>query len=298
MPTCNQKQFPSFVVWDIDLLMDIQILPSNEIDQLKWNSCVHYATHPSFSGYTWYLDAYSKDWVGLVEGDYESVMPIFFQKDWLGRTVYKQPCHIAPTGPFSIHILSRPRILAFLRAMPPKVKDALLPWEGQIGLADVKHQEDVRYLLHLYGEYTELEKAFTWKADAPYREWSMIQLQPEALVEFWKKNSPHYREKEKDYHRYLRMMYQAMHRGLGFMTGIGREDDQLEAAAFFILSGGVLYRLLSAAVSGKTGFEATRAMIDLLIQTHAGRPLILDLNNDPQAASFGATKLQYTRVNN
>ncbi|MCF8237465.1 MAG: hypothetical protein K9I85_04870 [Saprospiraceae bacterium] len=278
--------------------MDIQLLPASEIDQLKWNSCVHYATHPSFSGYTWYLNAYSKDWVGLVEGDYESVMPLFFQKDWLGRTVYNQPRHIAPTGPFSIHVISRPRILSFLKSMPDRVQDALLPWEGQIGLPEITDIQEERYLLHLYGPYTDLEKAFTWKEDAPYIEWSMIQLQPEAMVDFWKENTPRYRQKGKDYHRYLRIMYQAMHRGLGFMTGIGRDTDQLEAAAFFISSGGVLYRLLSASLPGSKGMEANRAMIDLMIQTHAGRPLILDLKNDPQAASFGATRLQYTRVSN
>ncbi len=278
--------------------MDIQLLPASKIDQLKWNSCVHYATHPSFSGYTWYLNAYSKDWVGLVEGDYETVMPLFFQRDWLGRTIYQQPGHIAPTGPFSIHVMSRPRILSFLKAMPARVKNVLLPWEGQIGLSGIRDQVEERYLLHLYGGYTELEKEFTWKADAPAREWNMIQLKPEDLVDFWNKNTSWYQEKGKDFHRYLRIMYQAMHRGLGFMTGIGREADQLEAAAFFISSGGVLYRLFSAAIAGSAGQVANRAMIDLLIQTHAGRPLILDLNRDPQAASFGATRLQYTRISN
>lgn len=293
--TRNNSRLLGFVIHPI---MDIQILNPSDIDQLKWNSCVHYATHPSFSGYTWFLNAYSKDWIGLVEGEYETVMPLFVQRDWLGREVYNQPYHIAPTGPFSIHVMSRPRLLGFLKAMPARVKNALLPWEGQIGLAGFRHHQVERDLLHLYAGYSELEKAFTWKEGAPFLEWNMVQVQPERMVVFWKENTSWYRQRDQDYHRYLRIMYQAMHRGLGFMTGLGREPDRLEAAGFFIATGGVLYRLVSAALPGNDGLVANRAMIDLLIQTHAGRPLMLDLNKDPLAASFGATRLQYTLVSN
>lgn len=276
--------------------MDIQILPATEIDQLKWDSCVHYATHPSFTGYTWYLNAWDKDWIGMVEGDYESVMPLFRQKDWLGRTIYRQPGHIGPTGPFSIHVMSRPRILAFLKAAPGRLQHVLLPWEGQVGLPGVSASPLKRDLLQLYEPYAQLKSGFSWLKDAGQKDWAMIQLTPESIASFWQKHEPSYRGKDKDVHRYHRIMYQALHRGHGFLSGIGSTADQLEAAAFFITTGGILYRLFSASVPGQRGEEARRAMYDLLIQTHAGRPWMLDFNGDALARSFGATRMHYTRI--
>lgn len=276
--------------------MDIQILPAADIDQLKWDSCVHYATHPSFTGYTWYLNAWDKDWIGLVEGDYESVMPLFRQKDWLGRTIYQQPSHIGPTGPFSIHVMSRPRILAFLKVAPDRLKDVLLPWEGQVGLPGITASPLRRDLLQLYEPYGQLKSGFTWMEDAREMDWTMIQLTPESAADFWKKRTTSYRGKDKDVHRLHRVMYQAMHRGYGFLTGIGTTAQQLEAAAFFITTGGLIYRLFSASVPGRKGDIARRAMYDLLIQTHAGRPLMLDFNGDDLAPAFGATRMHYTRI--
>ena len=50
--------------------MDIRLVPQEEIDKTKWNSCVHYAANGKIFGYKWYLDNVAIDWVGLVVLDY------------------------------------------------------------------------------------------------------------------------------------------------------------------------------------------------------------------------------------
>lgn len=276
--------------------MDIRLIPSSEIDRLKWDSCVHYATQPAFSGYTWYLNAVSKDWVGLVEGDYESVLPLFVGKDWLSRTVHGQPHHLAPNGPFSIHVMGRPRMLEFLRALPVRSRNVLLAWEGQTGLAGVRTETVERFLLPLYDPAEDLLA----RIDLPSRgvSYRYGSPTPEKLSAFWLQHTPFHRQRDKDRYRYLRIMYQVLHRGQGFASSVESEAGQPLAMAFFVSSHNYLFRLLSASVKGDSGKDALRALYSGLIETNAGRPFVMDFNGDPMGGSFGATRLNYTLAAN
>ena len=277
--------------------MAFRVIPSDEIDRLKWDSCVHYATQPAFSGYTWYLNAVSRDWVGLVEGDYETVMPLFHGKDWLTRPVHVQPHHLAPNGPFSIHVMGRPRMLDLLRALPVRSRNVLLAWEGQTGVEGVRAETVERFLLPLYDPIEDLLS----RIDPPARSGQSYRYgspTPEKLSDFWMAHAGSYRAKDKDRFRYLRIMYQVLHRGQGFSTSVESEAGEPLAMAFFVSSHNYLFRLFSAAVKGERGLDALRALYVGLIETNAGRPVVLDFNGDPIGRSLGATRLHYTLANN
>lgn len=277
--------------------MAFRIIPSQEIDRLKWDSCVHYATQPAFSGYTWYLNAVSRDWVGLVEGDYETVMPLFHGKDWLARPIHAQHHHLAPNGPFSIHVMGRPRMLELLRALPPRSRNVLLAWEGQTGLEAVRAEPVERFLLPLYDPAEELLS----RLDPPLRTGVSYRYgspTPETLSAFWLTNTRYYRSRDKDRYRYLRIMYQVLHRGQGFSSSVESEAGEPLAMAFFVSSHNYLFRLFSSAVKGEKGREALRALYAGLIETNAGRPVVLDFNGDALGSDFGATRLQYTLAAN
>ena len=55
------------------------------------NSCVHYAEKGNPFGYLWFLDNISKDWFGIIEDDYHSVMPVFLETNFWGNTIFKSP---------------------------------------------------------------------------------------------------------------------------------------------------------------------------------------------------------------
>lgn len=278
--------------------MEVNLIAAADIDRLKWDSCVHYATQPSFAGYTWYLNAVSRDWVGLVEGDYETVLPLFFDQDWLKRRRHRQPAHLAPSGPYSQHVLSRPRVLALLKSLPPRTCDLLLAWEGQVGLEGLHSAAEGRWLLQLYEPYETLAAGFRPSSASPAREWHYGNPTPEQLTTFWKTHSASYRGREQDLHRYHRIMYQAMHRGQMLTTSLGDSPEEPLAMACFITSHGYLFRLLSVARRGPLGENALQALYQGMIETYAGRPLVLDFNGDPCGEAFGATRLQYTRLSN
>ena len=102
--------------------MDIRLVKQEDIDKVKWNSCVHYANNGNIFGYKWYLDHVAKDWDGLVEGDYESVFPLVWRKGlWGGRVLY-QPDLMRELGIYTINAPSSKRIKTFLAAIPSEYK--------------------------------------------------------------------------------------------------------------------------------------------------------------------------------
>ncbi|QEC68818.1 hypothetical protein FRZ67_16440 [Panacibacter ginsenosidivorans] len=54
----------------------INIIPSHNIDQQKWNSCIQNSSSPMIYAYTYYLDHMADNWTGIVINNYEAVMPI------------------------------------------------------------------------------------------------------------------------------------------------------------------------------------------------------------------------------
>ena len=99
----------------------IRFIAHQDIDKVKWNSCVHYATNNNIFGYWWYLRNTAKEWDALVEGDYESVLPLISKPSANVGSLYL-PELIREAGIYSIHLLSHARVNAFLEAIPALIK--------------------------------------------------------------------------------------------------------------------------------------------------------------------------------
>ena len=70
--------------------MDTKVLKRDEIDDQKWDSCVHFAPNGNIFSYTWYLDCIYDNWHGIVESGYTSVMPIFVKKkEFSNKNIFK-----------------------------------------------------------------------------------------------------------------------------------------------------------------------------------------------------------------
>jgi len=101
-------------------------------------------------------------------------------------------------------------------------------------------------------------------------------LKPEKVVDFYKAHSKNY--KKENYFAYLRIMYNAMHRGWGFANGISDNKGNLLAVNFFIYSHGKIMILLPAASKAGKAQGAAELLLSMLMQTHANKPVLLDFN--------------------
>lgn len=274
--------------------MEFKIIHQEDIDRQKWDTCVHYANQPFFSGYTWYLNAISRDWIGIVEGDYETVVPLFYQRDWLGRRTYYQPSAIAPSGPFSLHMMSSNRINNILEHLPKRTNNLLFAWEGQVNHPTAHIIEATRLLLPLYD--VSSPEIFRVRSNDTIPSLQYIQIKPEVLMDFRDSVDGLPERRTSSRHQLLRVMYQAMHRGILQLTGIGRDESTLCAAAAFISQHGYVVRLVSARTKDDLGAAGMQRLYSDCIEGLAGKRVVLDFNHDPFGAAFNATQLQYSVI--
>ncbi len=274
--------------------MQIRYVPHDEIDKVMWNSCVHYAINGNIFGYKWYLDNTAKEWDALVEGEYESVMPLIWNKNrWLGKSLYG-PALVRESGIYSIHVLSKKRVETFLEAIPKELSNGqIILNEGTNPVTDSKWNAQKRenYQLLLSDTYEviaskyapELQKALQTASEAGLIATSNVR--PEEIADLFKAEYSNSISNQQKYYAMLRVMYNTLHRGWGFSSSIKSPKGELLAANFFIYSHGKLLSLVPIVSSQGKESGALAQLFDLAIRTNADRPLILDFNS-PEDIDF------------
>ncbi len=69
----------------------MQLIPRDKIDIDKWNACVRKDAEASPYMYTFYLDSVCAQWSAVVFEDYESFMPVCWNKKWGIKYAYQPP---------------------------------------------------------------------------------------------------------------------------------------------------------------------------------------------------------------
>ena len=286
--------------------MQIRYLKAEEIDKTKWNSCVHYANNGNVFGYMWYLNNVAKNWDALVENDYESVLPLIWQPKILKTKAVYLPQLVRSTGIYSVNVLSKKRVNAFLNAIPKDfqnieiaLNDGILPSEE----LDFEIEKKENFQLLLNKDYESIALDYVPATNdlitqAAQLKWlSTSNLKPEVLADFYKKHTTETIDVNKKYHALQRIMYNAMHRGIGFASGIQNKKGETLAADFFIFSHGKLLSLLGTVSKEDQHAQAYLLLLDRMIQTNARRPVILDLNNHENwLKGLGAKPVSYFHI--
>ena len=99
--------------------MDLRYLYHGEIDYRKWENCIGRSVNLSVYSHTWFLDSLVSDWAGIVDGDYEAVMPVFFS----GNRMYL-PEFMVWTGIYSPVFLSQEKCRSFIEFAASRFKYA------------------------------------------------------------------------------------------------------------------------------------------------------------------------------
>ena len=284
-----------------DERMEIKYIKHEDIDKTKWNSCIHYANNGNIFGYKWFLDNTVQEWDALVEGDYESVMPLPFEMNFWGQKRLVQPAILRELGVFSIHSLSAKRIETFFEHIPKVFKNRTMRLNEQVKPPEnqaFKMQKRYNHQLLLVPTYDELANQFSRELllQLESTELSRLrptnQLKPERIAAFYKANTIVNAEQESYFHAIQRIMWNALHRGWGTASGVTNEQGDLLAVNFFIYSHGKVMSFCPAVSKEGHSQGAMAYLFNALLRSHAGRPMILDFNEQTPAlaAAFGAQK--------
>lgn len=293
--------------------MEVRLIKREDIDKLKWDSCVHYATNGNVYGYTWYLDNVSENWDGLVEGDYESVFPLIWNTKLMGIKQLYQPFLAQQTGIYSVHMLSQKRMTTFIEAIPSEYKKAVVHLNERNNIkktASFEISPRTNLILDLSKPYEELAENYSKNHKRNLKKARKFEvkingnIKPEKLMELYKQ----YQGvkiaafKEDSYHAAHRVIYNALHRGRGFMSGIQTKDGEWLAAAFFTISHGRITLLFPTTTPKGREQNTMHLLIDLIIQSNAGKPMTLDFEGSSVESiarfyqGFGAENKPYFQL--
>jgi len=80
----------------------IRLLLHNEIDFKLWDNCIEQSPNGMIYAYSWYLNKVAPGWQALVEGNYQTVMPLPVKKK-MGVTYVYQPFFVQQLGVFGMN---------------------------------------------------------------------------------------------------------------------------------------------------------------------------------------------------
>jgi hypothetical protein len=277
---------------------DIQFIPGDLIDEDKWDACVQQSPIPLWYGLSRSWKYLSRSWFGLVWGDYEAVMPFAYRKKWGIIPYIYQPPFIQQAGLYTRHHRQCPSIDAFLNALPHRFVRQHVHLNYHTPppqLPGIRCSKRVSYVLDLNRSYADIRQGFSKDAEKNLRKLERLpglryddhlpftQVQKVYQAAYGALN-PHLTERD---YRQLSLLSQGQ--TAIKMKNIGVYDGEvlLSAGCFIESMGRLTYTLGGPTPTGKT-YGATHALLNVVIEQHAGLPLEFDFEGSmiPNVAQF------------
>ena len=213
--------------------MNIRFVPFEEIDKNKWNGTIFYGHNGNIYGYYWYLKSVVREWDALIEGDYQSVMPIP-RENWSEF----QWSLLKDLGPYTINALSKNRVETFIQMWSKYAGNYNYSFNQKIpqNLLSVDKQKistHKKYFIDLSTSYEVLSKNFDQILlkdfpDIDADDCEILSLvKPEMILQNVKIS-------EEKKHILYRLFYNAFDRGAGWHTKIIYHKKNTFASLFFL----------------------------------------------------------------
>jgi hypothetical protein len=240
-------------------------VPFDEIEQNKWNGTVYYSPNGTAYGYYWYLKALWREWDAIVEDDYESVMPILPRRMSRGEDLL-----VPELGPYSVNALTPARVGEMLDLARQYSQDRLHPLSSRVkklpdnypskGVSTAWRLDTIDDIDVIRSSYDasvtdRLAQSNSYKIDSG--------IKPEKIVKVGKLSSVLQ-------NTLLRITYNAMHRGIGWSSGmLDQSTGEYQALSFFVSTNNKIFEIYAAELYNS---PARQRMLDLLIYNSAGKP--------------------------
>lgn len=292
----------------------IQLIHRKNINIQKWNRCIELATNGMPYAYHWYLDAVTgEQWEALVVNDYETVMPLPYNRKLIGLKQVYHPFFTQQLGVFSTKPIHLDVITSFFESIP----HSYVRFYSQVNFANPIENLDFGFQIEtrnnfilplnqpyetLYASFSKgikysIKKGIKWQH---HRE----QLDVETFISFFEKSEiPDMKKIMGQLKRILKPLLPAIEqRGIGYPVGLFSKEGHLLAALFLLKSHGRLIYLLSRSTQEGKKKRAMAFLIHSIIKEHAEMPYIFDFegSNIPSLieffTSFGAVNQTYWSV--
>jgi hypothetical protein len=291
------------------LIVEINYLTYQQIDKIKWDACIDKAGNGLIYGYSFYLDAMAKNWDALVLNDYETVMPLTWNKKYSIHYLY-QPPFTACLGIFG-NSLTAETVNEFLKAIPSKFKywDIYFNPGNLFKLKDFDLYQRMNYVLNLNNSYENLFDAFRKNIQRNIKKSEQFQLSINKniaiadVIGLAKEQANSFTSiADDDFSRFEKLFQLLYIKQKSTTYGVYTKEGQLMASAVFFFSHNrAYYIMVGNHPNGKT-LGASHALINAFIKDNAGEDIVLDFEGSdiPSLAffysSFGAVEEKYSAI--
>lgn len=142
----------------------IQLLKRNEIDTTQWDQLIFDSPDCRLYASSVFLDCMATDWMAMVYGDYEYVMPLPVRNKYKINYVF-QPAFCQQLGVFGKHSITQEVNDAMLDAVLKHFKYAELNMHSGYPASKYKFKLRKNYLLSLNDSFYALQKNFSRSAN-------------------------------------------------------------------------------------------------------------------------------------
>ncbi len=293
---------------------DIRYLDRNEIDIEKWDRCICNAPNGLIYARSFYLDSMAENWSALVEGDFQHVMPLTWNKKF-GFSYLYQPYFTKCLGVFGKNSVPF-EISSFLLAIP----ETYCYWDIDLNennfVSIEKNKSGINlfartnYFLSLKDDYVRLQLqykrlAIRMKKKAVENKLEILRGEdPSLIIKLYRK----------DYGYRHRSIKNNIYNKLLICLNIACQDKLAETYLAKSISGEILayyiilqdekfiYSLLGGSTSQGKKLGAFYLLTDAIIQDHAGSNKIFRFEGSDIPgvsffdALFGPEKISYQHM--
>jgi hypothetical protein len=255
------------------------LLSNNNIDIDRWNRLISNAPNARVYAESWYLDIVAPNWMGLVYGNYDYVMPIVKSKKFSVEYAF-QPLYCQQHGIFPP---ATPEISKkFIEYLKQKLRYFNLSLNSMNVSIEklIDYEIKKNYLLqlnktyeNLYSQYKSHTRRYLPKAIDACQ--VMSGINPVEYLKM-KKEFAGKSFSNNHYHALQLIVNKSIASGRGIIYGAYSKQNQLIAAAFFLKSGKRAIYLNSISLPEGKESRVMLAIVDRFITDHANSPVTLD----------------------
>jgi hypothetical protein len=268
--------------------MSIRLVTRQDIDDEKWDACIHRAANGLAYAKISFLDLMTDQWCAVILNDYQAVMPIPFRTKW-GITYVYQPAFIQQLG--LIGEFNPEQLQACVDVLKEQIRYGNLPlnfsnpMEGASAAAN--------YVLDLSKPYADIASQFTYylrrttkedkTADLLYKVSASYERTIHLYRDRYGQRFPHVHVQS--YNGLIKFAEQFPDQVL--LREAWRKDELL-SAILLLRDERRLYLLISINTPEGKKAEANRFLLNQLIREFSETPLLLDFEGSdiPGVAAY------------
>lgn len=290
-------------------ISDIRYLRNEQIDKSKWDRCLENSSNGLIYGYSFYLDAMSKNWDALVLNDYEAVMPLTWNKKYGIKYLY-QPFLTAQLGVFG-NRFNEEDVNHFIKSIPTSFRfiDISLNHNNNLNPSPNFSIQRNNYVLDLLASYEDLYHNYSENIQRNIKKAVQQgcnikkEIEVDKIIELAEQQMiRNNHASKKNINRFRNLYTELQNRKLTSTYGVFSSENKLIASCVFFFSKSRAYYILVGNHPESKNTGASHALIDAFIKDHSGKEIQLDFEGSdiPGLANFyknfGAVNESYPAI--